>query len=115
MKNLLFIAMLTWIFTASGPALAQNGGVKPYFSPPTFAPAQPFALPGNSYGRQNQPHRWQNRGGSANVWVTPDYDTHRRDLRDQESWNSPTPNPFANDPRNYIQQRPKPRGYIIQY
>ncbi len=115
MKNLLFIAVLTLFLTVSGPAAGQNGAVKPLFSPPTFSAPQPFALPGNSYGRQYQPHTRQNRGGSTTIWVTPDYDTHRRDLRDRKSWASPEPDPFANDPRNYLQQRPTPRGYIIQY
>jgi hypothetical protein len=115
MKKLLFIAALAWFSTVSGPASAQNKGVKPLFSPPTFSAPQPFALPGYRFGRQNGAHTRPNTGGSINIWVTPDYDTHRRDLRDQKSWASPTPNPFANDPRNPMQQRAKPRGYIVNF
>lgn len=115
MKKLLFIAGLTLLFTTSTPALSQNGAVKPLFSPPTFSTPQRLAPPAYSYGWQNGAHRRPNVSGSIMIWVTPDYDTHRRDLRDQKSWASPKPNPFANDPRNFIQQRPTPRGYIFHH
>ncbi len=115
MKNLFIIAVLTLFFTASTTALAQNNGVKPFFSPPTFTTPQPMTPPAFSYGGQNQAYTGQNRTRSRHIWVTPDYETHKQDLRDQESWASPEPDPGANDPRNYMQPRAKPRGYIIQY
>ncbi len=115
MKKLLLIAVVGLFFTVSGPALAQNGGVKPLFSPPTFTTPQPMTVPSLPYSRPGYEFGRQNRSGSANVWVTPDYDTHRQDLRNQRSWASPTPDPGANDARNYMQPRAKPRGYIIQY
>ncbi len=115
MKKLLFIAVLTLFLTASAPAAGQNGAVKPLFSPPTFSAPQPFNPPSLPYSRPGYEFGRQNRSGSARVWVTPDYDTHKRDLRDRKSWASPTPDPFANDPRNYLQRRPTPRGYIIQF
>lgn len=120
MKTLIILLVLTFSFSSVG--LAFDPYVQPYKPQSNYIPdlTKPFSHnPG--YGQQNfgglggsqGHHGHQNR--SKHIWIQPDYDTHKRDLRDRKSWASPTPDPFANDPRNYLQRRPTQRGYIIQF
>ena len=120
MKTLIILLVLTFSFSSVG--LAFDPYVQEYKPQSNYSPGSSEPLrynPGyiqpdfGSVGDSPGHHGHQNH--SEHIYVTPDYDTHRNDLRDQESWASPTPNPFANDPRNYMQQRATPRGYIIQH
>ncbi len=58
-------------------------------------------------------YRQGHQRGSGHIYVTPDWKTQQRDLRDQRSLMSPKPNPFANDPRNIVPPVITPRGYIF--
>ncbi len=76
----------------------------PAYTPPVYT--KPWSQPGGHQG---------SRHGTGHIYVTPDYNTQQRDLRDQRSWASPDPNPFANDPRNIFPQTPQPRGYDFHW
>lgn len=120
MKTLIILLVLTFIFSSVG--LAFEPYVQEYKPQSNYIPGlpEPFSQnQGSAYVPMApypapQPRQWNQRG-NGHIYIQPDWNTHQNDLRDQNSWASPQPNPFANDPRNPIQQRAKPRGYIIQY
>jgi len=120
MKTLIILLVLTFSFSSVGlafepygqqykpksnylPGLPEPFSHNPGYSQPNFGALG--ASPGH-HGHQNQ---------SGHIWIQPDWNTHQNDLRDQRSLASPTPDPFANDPRNLIQKRPVPRGYIFHH